>query len=157
MSAERRTAAPKALAPQEPRRGSFGARGDGAQRQGGQTTGLVLFAHGARDPAWAAPFEAVATRVRARRPQWHVVLAYLELMTPDLPHAAAALVQAGCRRIRIVPMFLGSGGHVRRDLPALVQQLRDRHAGIEWSLHAAIGEHPDVIEAMAQAALADTD
>ena len=117
---------------------------------------MILFAHGARDPAWAAPFEAVATRVRARRPQWHVVLAYLELMTPDLPHAAAALVQAGCRRIRIVPMFLGSGGHVRRDLPALVQQLRDRHAGIEWSLHAAIGEHPDVIEAMAQAALADT-
>jgi sirohydrochlorin cobaltochelatase len=123
----------------------------------GAPTGLILFAHGARDAAWSAPFEAVAARVRAQRPDWHVALAYLELMAPDLRLAAATLVQAGCRRIHIVPMFLGSGGHVRRDLPALVQQLRDRHTSVQWSLHAAIGEHPDVIEAMAQAALADTD
>jgi sirohydrochlorin cobaltochelatase len=123
----------------------------------GAPTGLILFAHGARDAAWAAPFEAVAARVRERRPHWQVALAYLELMTPDLPQAAATLVQAGCQRVHIVPMFLGSGGHVRRDLPALVQQLRDQHAGVQWSLHAAIGEHRDVIEAMAVAALDDTD
>jgi sirohydrochlorin cobaltochelatase len=120
-------------------------------------TGLILFAHGARDAAWAAPFEAVAARVRAQRPAWLVALAYLELMAPDLPLAAATLVQGGCRRIHIVPMFLGSGGHVRRDLPALVQQLRDQHTSVQWSLHAAIGEHPDVIEAMAMAALDNTD
>ena len=47
-------------------------------------TGLILFAHGARDAAWAAPFEAVAARIRTQRPQWRVVLAYLELMPPDL-------------------------------------------------------------------------
>ncbi|HET9204643.1 MAG TPA: CbiX/SirB N-terminal domain-containing protein [Burkholderiaceae bacterium] len=123
----------------------------------GTSTGLILFAHGARDAAWAVPFEAVAARVRAQRPQWHVALAYLELMTPDLPHAAAMLLQAGCQRIHIVPMFLGSGGHVRRDLPALVQQLRDQHTGVHWSLHAAIGEHSDVIEAMALAALDGID
>ena len=28
--------------------------------------GLILFAHGARDPRWAEPFEAVAARVRER-------------------------------------------------------------------------------------------
>jgi sirohydrochlorin cobaltochelatase len=119
--------------------------------------GLILFAHGARDSAWAAPFEAVAARLRAQRPGCHVALAYLELMAPDLPAAAVSLVQAGCLRVDIVPMFLGTGGHVRRDLPALVQRLREQHPGIEWSLRTAIGEHPVVIEAMARAALADTD
>jgi sirohydrochlorin cobaltochelatase len=119
--------------------------------------GLILFAHGAREAAWAAPFEAVAARVRAERHDLHVVLAYLELMQPALPAAAASLVRAGCTRIDIVPMFLGSGGHVRRDLPLLVQQLRERHPGVQWSLHGAIGEHPDVIDAMALAALDDTD
>jgi sirohydrochlorin cobaltochelatase len=118
--------------------------------------GLILFAHGSRDATWAAPFEAVAARLRSRQPASHVVLAYLELMQPDLPTAAASLAQAGCTRVDIVPMFLGAGGHVRRDLPALVQQLRDRHRGTEWALHAPIGEHPDVIEAMAAAALAGT-
>jgi len=34
----------------------------------GTTRGLVLLAHGARDPAWAAPFEAIARRVRALWP-----------------------------------------------------------------------------------------
>ena len=29
---------------------------------------IVLFAHGARDPRWAEPFEAVAARVRATAP-----------------------------------------------------------------------------------------
>jgi sirohydrochlorin cobaltochelatase len=46
---------------------------------------------------------------------------------------------------------------VRRDLPLLVQQLRERHPSVQWSLHDAIGEHPDVIDAMALAALDDTD
>ena len=118
-------------------------------------TGLILFAHGARDIAWTAPFEAVAARVRAQQPRWHVVLAYLELMTPDLAAAAAGLRRAGCRQIHIVPMFLGSGSHVRRDLPLQVQQLREQHADVVWSLHPPIGERPEVIEAMAGAALAD--
>ena len=118
--------------------------------------GLILFAHGSRDAAWAAPFEAVAARLRHQRPQWRVLLAYLELMQPDLPAAAASLVDAGCTRVDIVPMFLGTGGHVRRDLPALVQQLRDRHGSVQWALHAPIGEHPHVIDAMALAALDGT-
>jgi sirohydrochlorin cobaltochelatase len=119
--------------------------------------GLILFAHGARDAAWVTPFEAVAARVRAQRLDLRVALAYLELMQPDLPGAAATLVQAGCTRVDIVPMFLGTGGHVRRDLPALVQRLRDQHRAIEWSLHTPIGEHPDVIEAMAAATLNGID
>jgi sirohydrochlorin cobaltochelatase len=119
-------------------------------------SGFILFAHGSRDAAWTAPFEAVAARLRSRRPHVQVVLAYLELMQPDLPTAAASLVQAGCTRIDIVPMFLGSGGHVRRDLPAQVQRLREQHRGVEWTLHAPIGEHPGVIDAMAAAALDGT-
>ena len=56
--------------------------------------GLILFAHGARDSRWAAPFEAVAARVRAAAPGAEVRLAYLELMTPSLPEAGAALSPA---------------------------------------------------------------
>lgn len=48
------------------------------------TQGLILFAHGARDPRWALPFEQVAQRVRAMRPGLVVSLAYLELMPPRL-------------------------------------------------------------------------
>ena len=52
-------------------------------------TGLLLFAHGARDPRWAAPFEAVAAAVRGARPGTPVQLAYLEFMSPTLLEAGA--------------------------------------------------------------------
>lgn len=117
------------------------------------TEGLLLFAHGARDPAWARPFEAIAARIAAARPELPLALAYLELMQPDIASAADSLLARGCTRIHIVPMFLGASGHVRRDVPPLVEALRARHGG-EWLLHPAIGEQEAVSAAMAAASLA---
>jgi sirohydrochlorin cobaltochelatase len=118
--------------------------------------GLVLFAHGARDPRWAEPFEAIAGAVRARAPEVDVRLAFLELMPPDLPTVADAMVAAGCTRIDILPLFLGTGGHLRRDLPPLVEGITARHAGVRIALHAAAGEAPALIAAMAAHAMALT-
>jgi len=117
-------------------------------------TGLLLFAHGARDARWARPFEAVAARVRAARPGLAVRLAYLEFMAPSLPEAGAELAAAGCTRIEVVPLFLGAGGHVRKDLPALLDALRGAHPGLQVSLHLSVGEIDGVVAAMADAALA---
>ncbi len=121
------------------------------------TTGLLLFAHGARDPRWAAPFDAVAGRLRERRPGLPVALAYLEFMAPTLPEAGAALVAQGCTRIEVLPMFLGAGGHVRKDLPLLLEQLRQAHPGVALQLRPAVGEIASVIDAMAGAALDQLD
>jgi sirohydrochlorin cobaltochelatase len=115
--------------------------------------GLVLFAHGARDPRWAEPFEAIATAVRARAPDVDVRLAFLELMSPDLPTVADAMVAAGCTRIDILPLFLGTGGHLRRDLPPLVDDLKARHPSVRLELHGAAGEAPALIAAMATHAI----
>lgn len=114
--------------------------------------GILLFAHGARDPLWARPFEAVAERLRARAPATPVVLAFLEFMTPDLPAAGAALAAQGCGCVSVVPLFLGAGGHVRKDLPLLMDALRAAHPGVQWQLTPAIGEHAAVVQAMADAA-----
>jgi sirohydrochlorin cobaltochelatase len=111
--------------------------------------GVLLFAHGARDPRWADPFHAVARAVQARDPEVAVELAFLEFMSPDLATGAQRLVDAGCGVVDIVPLFLGAGGHVRRDLPLLVERLNAGHPGVRWRLHAAVGEQPRVIEAMA--------
>jgi sirohydrochlorin cobaltochelatase len=119
--------------------------------------GLILFAHGARDPRWAAPFEAVAMQVAARQPVLQVRLAFLELMSPSLHEAGAALCAAGCVRVDVLPMFLGTGGHLRKDLPPLVDSLRQAHPDVLFKLHDAVGEHPAVQAAMAAAALALLD
>jgi sirohydrochlorin cobaltochelatase len=115
--------------------------------------GLLLFAHGARDSRWAAPFEAVAARIRQLDPALEVGLGFLEFMSPDLREAARALIGKGCTQVDVVPLFLGAGGHVRRDLPALMVELATAHPDVHWVLKEAIGEHPDVIEAMAKSAM----
>jgi sirohydrochlorin cobaltochelatase len=116
--------------------------------------GLLLFAHGARDPSWARPFEAVTEAVRRARPQLPVRLAFLELMAPDLPTAAAELAEEGCDAVTVLPLFLGAGGHVRRDLPLLLDRVRAAHPTQRWTLQPAVGELPTVVAAMADAAIA---
>jgi sirohydrochlorin cobaltochelatase len=71
------------------------------------TQALVLFAHGARDPRWAEPFEAVASRIRAAAPGLPVVLAFLELMAPSLGDAVGDLVAAGATRVDVPPSRSG--------------------------------------------------
>lgn len=115
--------------------------------------GLLLFAHGARDARWAEPFEDVARRVRERSPMCPVQLAFLEFMAPTLRDAGTALASCGCDRVDIVPLFLGTGGHVRKDLPVLVAELCEQHPLVRWQLRPAIGAAEGVIEAMALAAL----
>jgi len=115
--------------------------------------GLLLFAHGARDPNWALPFEAVVARIRAGAPEVAVALAYLDFMTPGIVEAGDSLAAAGCTRVDVVPLFLGAGGHVRKDLPLLVERLRQAHPAVEWLLRRTVGEDEAVIAAMAQCAL----
>ena len=114
--------------------------------------GLILFAHGARDPRWAAPFEAVAAQVRAQRPHVAVRLAYLEFMQPGLEQAGSELAALGCTQVQVLPLFLGAGGHVRKDLPMLIEALVSKHPGLQVRLQPAVGELAAVVQAMADAA-----
>ena len=111
---------------------------------------LVLFAHGARDPRWAVPFESLAARARAMRPDVHVSLAFLELMSPRLPERVAELVSDGYRQVSVVPVFLGQGGHVLRDLPPLIDELRASYPDLDIRLSRAVGEDESVQESIAR-------
>ena len=112
--------------------------------------GIVLFAHGARDARWAEPFERLAAKLRGLSgPDTHVSLAFLELMTPDLPGAVAAQVAAGCTSITVVPVFFGQGGHVRRDLPVAIEACRAAHPNVEIRGTVPVGEDDAVLDALA--------
>jgi sirohydrochlorin cobaltochelatase len=109
---------------------------------------LVLFAHGARAASWAAPFERLRALAAARLPGVPVSLAFLELMEPRLPAEVARLAAAGVKEVTVVPVFLGQGGHLLRDLPLLVDQLRIDHPGVAVKVAGAVGEDPAVLDAM---------
>ena len=111
--------------------------------------GLVLLAHGARDPRWAEPLERLRERIATRAGELAVELAYLEHLQPDVAAAVSRLAERGCERVTVVPVFLGQGGHVRRDVPDSIDAIRRRFPSLDIRIAESIGDDPAVIDAIA--------
>jgi sirohydrochlorin cobaltochelatase len=117
-------------------------------------TAILLFAHGARDPSWAEPFRRIAERIEKQQPGTRVELAFLELMRPDLASAVAGLADEGIGSVTVIPLFLAQGGHLKEDLPKLLDDIRRRHPGLQIDVTSAIGDSEDLIRAIADWAFA---
>jgi len=109
---------------------------------------LILFAHGARDPEWAAPFRKIQRNVAMRRPGLTVELAFLEIMPPALPDAVGKLAGAGHDAITVAPLFMAQGGHLKQDLPQLLDGLRRRFPAVTLTLLPAIGDVDVILDAI---------
>ena len=108
---------------------------------------IVLFAHGARDPEWAQPFEKIRAQIQARvHHTTPVVLAFLELMQPSLGDAIAALDTQDIQHITLIPMFLARGGHLKNDLPKLITSIQAQHPQLTLHLSPAIGEVESILQ-----------
>ena len=114
---------------------------------------LILFAHGARDSEWARPVQAVAQRLQGQNPDLTVAVAFLEFMGPTLPEAVAMLAHQtqGLTQIDILPFFIAQGGHLRQDVPLMLEAIQREHTGLSLRLLPALGELPSVQDAMAAA------
>ena len=112
--------------------------------------GIVLFAHGARDAEWAKPFEEIRERVRASRPEYPIALAYLDLMSPTLEEAIASVIAEGALAITVFPLFMAQGGHLKQDLPRILESIRAAHPHIPIALEPPIGEVAEILQAISE-------
>lgn len=117
-------------------------------------TATILFAHGARNPQWRKPLEAIRDAMLAREPGARVELAFLEFLPPTLGEAIDGIAVAGHTRLTIVPIFMAQSGHTKRDLPAILAAAWERHPQLDIQLATPIGEARDVVQAIAAYALA---
>ncbi len=115
-------------------------------------TAILLFAHGSRDATWRTPFEAILAQVRSRH-DGLAELAFLEHMTPSFGDVVSRLVGQGATEIRVVPLFLAAGGHIRSCLPQLVSQAQSDHDNVRFSVLPPLGDSPVLIRAFADFAL----
>ena len=115
--------------------------------------GIILFGHGARAAEYVQPFERIRQAMAARQPETMVELGFLELTRPSLEEAVASLVARGVGRISVVPVFIGPGRHVLKDLPELAAGAMSRFPGLEIILAPPVGESAMVVDAMARCAL----
>ncbi|MEO9135010.1 MAG: CbiX/SirB N-terminal domain-containing protein [Casimicrobiaceae bacterium] len=112
-------------------------------------TGIILYVHGARDPRWSEPFHRLREKVAARAPASPVVVAFLEHGKPNLAEAAAAMAAEDVIRIRVVPLVVGRGGHLREDFPRQLDAARAAAPSVEFEVTEAAGENDAVLNALA--------
>ena len=115
--------------------------------------GVIVFAHGSRDPLWRLPVESVAREIERCDPAVQVSCAYLELCEPDMATAVRQLVAQGVRRVRVLPLFFGMGKHAREDLPVLMGELAQAHPEVRFEQLPAAGEDPRLTALLATIAL----
>ncbi len=111
-------------------------------------TGYVVFAHGSRVESANEAVRAAAGEL-ARAGEFRLVeAAFLELGTPDLAGAVERLAAAGVDRVVILPYFLTLGLHMERDLPVLVQNISNKHNGLEIVVAPPLDGHPGLVQAL---------
>ena len=117
------------------------------------TTAIVLFAHGARDVRWAQPLERLREALQRTRPGARIGIAYLELQLPGLAETLAELAGAGVTQIDIAPIFWSKGGHIVRDLPALVAAFAGQAPQVRVRVLPVLAELAGMDEFVARAIL----
>ena len=80
---------------------------------------LLLTAHGTRSPEGQRTVTGIAERLRRRRPDLRVELAYVDVQEPHVADSVAALTGAGLRVV-VVPILLSLGYHVEVDIAQAV-------------------------------------
>jgi len=109
---------------------------------------LLLAAHGTRDPAGVAGFQALAARVADLAGQDGIEVAggFIELSAPPLRDAVTSLASTGPARIVAVPLMLVAAGHAKGDIPAALAREQARHPGVSFTYARTLGPHPALIE-----------
>lgn len=110
---------------------------------------IILFAHGASDPSWAEPILRIKAMVAERRPDARVEAAFLERLQPSLEETVSRVVAHGADRVTVYPLFMAPSGHLRREVPELLRDVRATHPGIEIRLAPPMGDAASILAAIA--------
>ena len=109
---------------------------------------LIAVAHGSRDPRSARTVATVVDRIRARRPDLDVRVAFLDLTEPSVEDVVDDVVAGGAEAAVIVPLLLGSAFHARVDLPAIVDAARRRHPRSTLVQSEVLGDDRLLVDAL---------
>ena len=105
-------------------------------------TGILLFAHGSRVEEANERVRALARQVQDSGGFGYVHAVFMEFGRPDLKAGIAEAVEHGFQEIIVVPYFLTMGIHLRRDLPALLENEKALHPGVKFLISESLEGHP---------------
>ncbi len=114
------------------------------------TTPLVIAAHGTRDPEGTRASRDLLELVRAKLPDTQIELGFVELDEPTVGEAVASVLDADDPHAVVVPLMVGTGGHVRRDIPNAINEGTIGYPGADVGYAEPLGDHHLLREALTE-------
>lgn len=103
---------------------------------------IVVAAHGSRDPAGIRECESLIELMKTRAPGRRIAHGYLEFASPTIDAAVKAAIQAGAKRVVMLPALLFAATHAKNDMPSELAVLKREFPDIEFYFGAALDLHP---------------
>ena len=125
-----------------------------------EKTGIMLCGHGSRDAGAVREFGELADAVRAKLPDYDVDHGFLEFARPVIRTGLDALRDRGVKTILALPGMLFAAGHVKNDIPSVLNTYMAQHPGVTITYGRELGIDPKMIRAAGvsvQQALDDAD
>jgi len=114
---------------------------------------VLIVSHGSREKSANREFERITREYGAKHPDWKVTHAYLDLASPSIPEALESLVRkTNPQEIIILPFFLFSARHVKKDIPAILRAFRENHPQMKVRLAKPLGSDPKLFSILDQRA-----
>ncbi|MDH4228247.1 MAG: sirohydrochlorin chelatase [Nitrospirota bacterium] len=113
-------------------------------------TVILLIGHGSRNPKGNEEFLVFTDRLRARLPQETIVPCFIELAEVLIPEGIEKAVALGATRIIAVPVILLAAGHVKMEVPEILEEARHKHPGVEIVYTRNIGVCDQTIRMMVE-------
>lgn len=107
---------------------------------------VLLIGHGTRLAAGVAEFRALADELQQALPDRTCLAGFLELVEPSLPEALETLWRQGFRRVIALPALLMAAGHVKNDIPLILNAFQAEHPGMSIAFGADLGIHPNLLQ-----------
>jgi sirohydrochlorin cobaltochelatase len=111
--------------------------------------GVMLCGHGSRDEDAVAEFALLAKHLGRRLPQYPVEFGYLEFATPVIRDGLDKLKAQGVNRVLAVPGMLFAAGHVKNDIPSVLNSYAARHEGFRIDYGRDLGIDARMLRAAA--------
>jgi len=112
--------------------------------------GVMVCGHGSRDEDAIAEFAAVAAGIAERLPQFPVRSGFLEFARPVISDGLEELRRIGCRRILALPGMLFAAGHVKNDIPSVLNSFAARHQGLAIDYGRELAVETKLLKAAAE-------
>lgn len=109
--------------------------------------GVMVCGHGSRDEGAVREFAQFAEGLRKLMPETPVEYGYLEFATPIIRDGLDKLREQGVTRVLAVPGMLFAAGHVKNDIPSVLNTYAAKHEGFTIELGKELGIDPKMIRA----------